>query len=89
MKIHCVALAFKKGEMGADSKEICLDVVKDDVLNMEHPYGVPRIRKVGLFCGCDLCLFGNPNIEEVMNAMSLEEVLDRLEGKFEEKEDSE
>ena len=74
--------------MGADSKEICLDVVKDDVLNMEHPL-YPRIRKVGLFCGCDLCLFGDPDIDEIINAMSLDEVLDRLEGNIREGEESE
>ena len=73
--------------MGADSKEICFEVLRDEVLNEEHPLYGPRIRKVGLFCGCDLCLFGNPNIDEIMNAMSLDEVLDRLEGR--ESEESE
>ena len=65
--------------MGADYTEISLDVLRDEILHEEHPL-VPRIRKVGIICGCRLCLFGNMSIEAIMNELSLEEVLNRLEG---------
>ena len=72
--------SVSKSKMGADSKEISLDILRDEIINEEHPLYGPRIRKVGIICGCRICLFGHMSIEEIMNELSLEEVLDRLEG---------
>ena len=72
--------SVSKSKMGADSQEISLDVLRDEVINEEHPLYGPKIRKVGIICGCRICLFGHMSIEAIMNEFSLEEVLDRLEG---------
>ena len=50
--------------MGADSNEICLDVIKEETLNEPHPIYGALIQQIQQDCGCSICRFEDLTIEE-------------------------
>ena len=51
-------------KMGADSNEICLDVIKEETLNEPHPIYGALIQQIQQDCGCSICRFEDLTIEE-------------------------
>ena len=49
--------------MGADSSEICLDVIKEETLNEPHPIYGALIQQIQQDCGCSICRFEELTIE--------------------------